>query len=256
VVVAVLAVTAWVLSQQDWLSGDTTTTAAASPSVLATEQTAAPTETSVPPSATSSSGSPSEAPASSESSGSGTASESTGVEPSGQGTDAAAQEALESCRAEVRAADETLQAAEVGIGHWAEHVQAQTDANSGKISTDAMDAIFKRTRLAGPDDVERYQKAVDRAKDLSGSCQVPADAPSAVQEQLQDCSTRAEEQQQVLRAADRAMGDWKSHLAAMQRSRMGHVDDPQGVWIRAWREAPPNIEAYQQADRTFDAPEC
>jgi len=175
-------------------------------------------------------------------------------EPSGTPTGSADQ-ALKGCRAKVRAADDVLKAAEVGVDHWAEHVQAQTDANAGTITAAKMDAIFKRTRLAGTDDVEDYEDAVQAYEDESGECD-SADASPSVAEQIGRCAEREEAQAPVLDAAGDAMQDWESHLAAMRRSRMGHVHDAQGVWIRAWRAAPPHIEAYQDAAEEFDAPKC
>ena len=48
------------------------------------------------------------------------------------------------------------------------------------------------------------------------------------------------------------MKDWASHLAAMQRNKVGHVNDPQGVWIRAYRAAPTNINGFEKAMDNFD----
>ena len=60
----------------------------------------------------------------------------------------------------------------------------------------------------------------------------------------------------MLAAADDVMRDWRNHLADMQRSRETHVKNAQGVWIRAYRAAPPNINAYEKAIENFDAPRC
>ena len=43
-------------------------------------------------------------------------------------------------------------AARVAAGHWREHVQARTDLLAGKNTEATTKAIWKRTRLAGPDD--------------------------------------------------------------------------------------------------------
>jgi hypothetical protein len=238
VVIAALLLVGVLGATQGWFRGDGSTTANASPSVLASQQTAEPSETTPSPSETDS---PSPTPS---------------AKPSSETRSEAGAQALAGCRAKVKADDRTVAAAEKGIGHWSEHVQAQTDANSGKISVDRMDAIFKRTRLAGPDDVQRYRDAVDEADKESGSCSAPAEATSGERKQLNSCAARAEAQQPVLAAAEDGMRDWTSHLAAMRRSRMGHVHDAQGVWIRAWRAAPPHIEAFEKADRAFDAPAC
>ena len=60
-----------------------------------------------------------------------------------------------------------------------------------------------------------------------------------------------------MRAAAAAMGDWKQHLADMQRSREVHVEDAHQVWIEAYKAAPPNINAYDRAAERFKkAPKC
>lgn len=243
---AVLAV------QQGWFGGREATTASTVPTVMATVATADPTGStgttdstdSAEPSATSSDASSSGSPSESSS-------------PGGDGTAAAeAKRALAACQAGVRARDDVIEAASTGVGHWSEHVQAQTDVYAGKLSTESMDAIFKRTRLAGPDDVRRYQEAVSAAEDRSAGCDPVASAPAAVSDQLQSCLQRSKAQEPLLKAGADGMDDWESHLADMRRSRMHHVDDAQGVWLRAWRAAPGHIKAYQQANEEFDAPAC
>jgi hypothetical protein len=256
-VVAVLIAAAVVLGlvavQQGWFTGDRSATASpslpASPGSSTGPTGSGPSSSAASPSATASSSTTSASPTKQSPSASGTASAS---DPTGT----AASAALEECRASVQAADDVLEAARVGIGHWSEHVQAQTDANKGKISLAKMAAIFKRTRLDGPNDVRAYDEARDKAKDRSGSCEPPDGSPAAVEDTMGDCRKRSEAQQPVLAAAADGMGDWKSHLAAMRRSRMGHVHDAQGVWIRAWRAAPPHIKAFDRADDRFDAPTC
>src|SRR6478672_6200944 len=48
-----------------------------------------------------------------------------------------------------------------GIDHWSQHVQAQTDANAGRISLEGMKKSFMRTRLLGPSDIASYRGALD-----------------------------------------------------------------------------------------------
>ena len=45
-------------------------------------------------------------------------------------------------------------------------------------------------------------------------------------------------------------------VAAMQRSRQGHVENAQAIWIRAWRAAPKHLDPYEKATADFDAPRC
>jgi hypothetical protein len=149
-----------------------------------------------------------------------------------------------------------MKAADVGVKHWSDHVQAQTDANHGDISATKMQATFKRTRLAGPADLARYDKALGEAKSSTGSCEAARDVPKEIRVKMASCADRRSAQEPVLAAARDGMHDWRSHLAAMRRSRMGHVHDAQGVWIKAWRAAPPHIRAYKSAKSSFDAPRC
>jgi hypothetical protein len=212
-------------------TGETTAGPEATPRVAATQLTAAPT---------------------------GSASSSTPSSPasSSEPGDEVAQKALARCQRKVRAADDVLAAAKPGVTHWATHVQAQTDANRKKISVGEMSALFSKTRLAGPADQRRYADARATYEDLSGSCSDVQDATPTTAAKLAKCDERARAQKPVLTAAAAGMQDWKSHLAAMQRSREGHVANPEGVWIAAWRAAPPNIRAYQKAAKKFSAPAC
>jgi hypothetical protein len=89
-----------------------------------------------------------------------------------------------------------------------------------------------------------------------GSCGTVKAAPKKVATALAKCSQRSKAQRPVIRAAAPAMKDWRRHLAAMQRSRKGHVVNAEGVWLKAWRAAPPHIKAYQKAVAHFDAPTC
>jgi hypothetical protein len=242
IVVALLVVAAAVGAQQGWFSGGGSAASNASPSVMASRQTAQPTPS--PTSATSATETPS-------------ASATTpAADSSAEESAAHAEQVLEECRSSVEAADDVLEAAEEGIGHWSEHVQAQTDANAGDISETEMDAIFTRTRKAGDDDVRRYEDAVDEAVDRSASCRVPQGAPAEIADKLENCAERDEAQQPVLEAAKDAMDDWESHLADMRRSASSHVHDARGVWLRAWRAAPRHIKAYDKAEDKFDAPRC
>jgi len=164
---------------------------------------------------------------------------------------------MEACQKRVRAADRVLDEARTGIGHWEAHVDAQRKADHGDISVDARQAIFKATRLKGPADQKRYadaQRDFEQVRDLACGKAEAADAKVAAT--LSTCRERAVAQGPLMRAAAGAMGDWKSHLAAMQRSREAHVANAQAIWIAAYRAAPKNINAYEKARRNFDAPSC
>jgi hypothetical protein len=219
-------------------TGPTTPGQEPTPRVAATELTASPTG-----------GTPSSDPTTTPSSSSSTTS-------SKRRASGAAEKALAKCQRKVRAADNVLAAAKTGVSHWATHVQAQTDANQGKISAAEMSALFSQTRRAGPADQRRYADAVAKYQDVSGSCAKVKNADPSTAAELAKCDDRARAEKPVLTAAAPGMRDWRAHLAAMQRSREGHVANPQAVWIAAWRAAPVHINAYQKAARRLRAPAC
>jgi hypothetical protein len=177
-------------------------------------------------------------------------------QPSATPDSSRAKSALTACQKKVRQGDKVLEQAKIGVGHWATHVQAQTDADSSRITIEEMDGKFAKTRLAGPADQKRYADALFDYRKLKGSCAAVEGATKPVATALAKCAERAKEQRPVMTAAAAGMKDWKSHLAAMQRSREGHVENAEAVWLKAWRAAPPHIKAYQKAAAAFDAPSC
>lgn len=167
-----------------------------------------------------------------------------------------ADSALKDCRTNVAAADKVLAVSKDGMRHWSEHIQAQTDANAGKITTAEMDAIFDRTMKAGHHDEIRWADAVQAHQETSGSCQAVPGAPTDVANQLTRCAERRRAQEPVLAAANDGMTDWTKHLGDMRRSEKGKIHNPQKKWIQTWRAAPRNINAYKQAADRFSAPDC
>jgi hypothetical protein len=175
---------------------------------------------------------------------------------SGQPSGPAVSAALEACRAKVSAADNLLAVAKEGMGHWSEHIQAQTAANAGKISIEKMNEIFDRTMAAGHHDEERYAGGVKAYQDQRGSCDPTAETDSEIKAQLAQCAERERAQQPVLNAAEDGMEDWTKHLGDMRRSKKGQIHNPQKKWLQTWRAAPKNINTYEEAAAKFAAPAC
>jgi hypothetical protein len=175
----------------------------------------------------------------------------------GQPSGPAISRALDACRAKVSAADNVLAVAKEGMGHWAEHIQAQTDANAEKISIKKMNEIFDRTMAAGHHDEERYADAVQAYRDQQGRCDPTAETESEIGTQLAQCAERERAQQPLLNAAEDGIEDWTKHLADMRRSKKGQIHNPQKKWLQTWRAAPKNINAYEEAAEKFTAaPTC
>jgi hypothetical protein len=172
---------------------------------------------------------------------------------------AVAAEALEACQERVRAADAVLKAGKTGVSDWAEHVQAQKDNLAGKATVEEMKARFKKTRLKGPDDLDRYNDALSTYEDLDGSCEKVKGADSVVAAALIKCEKRSKAQQSVMKATAAGMKDWKNHQKFMQNNalhREGSPSKAQATWLKQYRAAPKNINAFKKATEDFEAPSC
>ena len=64
-----------------------------------------------------------------------------------------------------------LKQGEIGVSHWIDHVQVQTDDFAGKLTTEERKAQFTKTRVKGPGDLKRYRDALDDYENLKGSCE-------------------------------------------------------------------------------------
>jgi hypothetical protein len=167
-----------------------------------------------------------------------------------------AQQALDDCRAKVEAGDAVIKEAKTGVAHWAGHVNAQVLADRGQITPKEMLAQFKQTRLKGPADQKRYHDALKDYENQDASCKKVEKAPSKINASLAKCSTRSDDQKPVLKTGAAGMRDWASHLAAMQRDRIHHVANAQEIWVKAYRAAPTNINAFKRAGAAYDPPKC
>jgi threonine synthase len=122
-----------------------------------------------------------------------------------------------------------------------------------------MRARFKKTRLAGPGDLKRYNEALATYEDLEGSCGKVEGAESAVAAALKKCNERSKAQPPVLKATAAGMKDWKAHQKFMQRNaehREGSASEAQATWLKQYYAAPKNINAFRKATAKFDAPRC
>jgi hypothetical protein len=164
---------------------------------------------------------------------------------------------LSGCVAELAAAEVVLTAARIGVGHWAEHVQSRTDLLAGIKSKADVSATWKRTRQAGPADLQRYDSALAVFARFGGACS--AVKASSEPELVKVCKHRAQAVAAVLAVARAAVGDWRSHQAAMAAHKTGDFDaaHAQMMWVAAWTAAPANLDAFRAADaRLASTPPC
>lgn len=172
----------------------------------------------------------------------------------------AARDAVGSCAARLAAGDAFVTSAGVGVGHWGEHVQARTDMLNGTIAQEDMKAIWKRTRLSGPDDVSQATAALEAYQALPACEDLAAlDAPENLAEQAAACLSREPATTAAVTAATAGLQDWANHLNAMAAHADGEMTAAaaQDLWVSAWEAAPTNIGAYDDArDQLAAAPAC
>jgi hypothetical protein len=163
------------------------------------------------------------------------------------GSSASASAPANPCAAEVAAAEGEVSAARVAAGHWREHVQARASLLDGRISQATTKAIWKRTRLAGPADIQRLAAATTAHPRVRGGCaNLPGAAGKACRQRLTALAAAAAAGQATAR-------DWQAHLAMMAAHKAGGMDDQhaQTMWVAAWRAAPANLTAFADADATL-----
>jgi hypothetical protein len=186
---------------------------------------------------------------------------SAGVDPSQSTVESPDDEAgtvLQLCSVRIAEAEDVVAAASAGVSHWNAHVQARTDLLEGRISEEEMEAVWKRTQDAGPDDQERFN-AAQQAYGGQSSCDELRDFTGLQTPEMTNCLDRSAAAATAVSAADSAMTDWSTHLHHMSEYADGGMTSgrAQRLWVSAWREAPENISAYDNARATLtEAPTC
>jgi hypothetical protein len=168
------------------------------------------------------------------------------------------EDALTACASDVAVAENVVAVARTGVRHWHIHVQARTDMLAGLITDEVMKAKWKRTRLAGPADLVRFEAALLKYDEAPGCDGLDAVDDSS-SDRAEDCAARSEATSTAVAAAQAAMGDWQAHQENMATFADGGMTaaHAQHEWVEAWRAAPANIEAYGDARAALAAaPEC
>jgi hypothetical protein len=159
---------------------------------------------------------------------------------------------------QITEAEDVVAAAGAGVSHWNAHVQARTDMLEGRISEEEMEAVWKRTQDAGPDDQERFS-AAQQAYGGQSSCDELMDTAESQTQEITNCLDRSAAAATAVSAADAAMTDWSTHLHHMSEYADGGMTSgrAQRLWVEAWRKAPENISAFEDAQATLtEAPTC
>ncbi|SEF18550.1 hypothetical protein [Jiangella alba] len=171
------------------------------------------------------------------------------------------RDAVRACVERMAAGEAYVESAGVGIGHWGEHVQARTDMLAGTVAQEEMRAIWKRTRLSGPDDVAQATAALEAYDALPGCGDLGSleGALPEVADQAAACLERETVMTTAVAASTAGLQDWANHLNAMAAHADGEMTAAaaQDLWVASWEAAPVNIAAYDDAHALLAAaPAC
>jgi hypothetical protein len=128
----------------------------------------------------------------------------------------------------------------------------------GRISESKMSAIWKRTQDAGPADQQQFSTA-QQDYDGQPSCDELHNDAETHTEAVTSCLARSEAATAAVTTAQDAMNDWASHLHHMSEYADGGMTAgrAQRLWVAAWRQAPENITAFEDARTALsEAPPC
>ncbi len=179
------------------------------------------------------------------------AGESAGEQP-GEST-GAVNATLKKCRGELKSADKVVKAARTGIRHLKVHIGAHQAWISGQITEDKKSATYKRTRLLGPGDLERYANA------LTSYADADANAAETCASQSGDCKRRSRALGASLAAGDQGIAHWDQHLTNMADFAAGEFDATraQQLWDQTRAQMPQMTRPWNKAERKLDrAPRC
>jgi hypothetical protein len=179
----------------------------------------------------------------------------------GEGKASSSARLLMTCAREVQNAERAISVARVGVSHWRAHVRARTDMLKGRISEKRMNAVWDRTRAAGPTDVRRFQTARRHYHEQPRCTKRHhfRPLPRSKRHAVTGCVTRSAMAPEVVAAAKATIVDWKNHLKHMNTYANGGMTagKAQRLWVRAWRKAPQNIGAFHAAGaKMHHAPIC
>lgn len=186
------------------------------------------------------------------------------AEPSGRSsssrsstTGPAAPEGFTACRTEVTRADALVAAGATVADDWAAHTSSLTRLDTGRITQAEADATWKRTRLAGPSDMQRYRAASAAYTRSKGACARMGALPDAFVRAAARCKQRANADSNVAVQVAPVSVAWASHLTSMKAK----TDTPVGRYMRKWhqqvQDAPTILSAYRTAASAVRAsPTC
>lgn len=158
----------------------------------------------------------------------------------GAGSSAEVAAAWRRCDQEMRAATATVAAGQVAATHWSRHIGAQVRFDRGEITAEQAKAIWKASKLPGPQDLSRFTAARTGYERVRGACE----AVPAAETGRKACAERSARARAAVAAATRVVDDWAEH-----QKMMAQQDHSTTAYLARWagmvRAAPVNLDAFQ-----------
>ncbi len=170
-----------------------------------------------------------------------------------QAAPAGSAAAITDCARAVALGRDVIAAAQPSYSHWAGHVRAQIDFNTGAADLEQTRARWAATKATADADIAQFSTALAAFEPVRDGCAQgrslasPASASTAVNPVLVACRSEFDAVSTAVAAAGAVVHDWSHHIEMMKDKE--HIDPAQ--YGQQWREmvqaAPANLDRFARA---------
>lgn len=166
---------------------------------------------------------------------------------------------LTACVSAVQAGESVASAAALSAEHWKIHYTAQLKLQRGDYTLERTTQDWADTKVLGPDDVARFDRAQQSWDKVVNACAHldPAALAADQAEPAADCVERAEALAVVATRGAAVNADWADHIEQMKVKADTPADEYYAWWIDVVEAAPDAMDPYEDAVADLaDAPKC
>lgn len=162
------------------------------------------------------------------------------------------------CRSEVSAGEKVASTSATIAVEWRTHTEAQTNVDAGKITKEAAEADWKKSKATGPASLAAYNKAVSAYQSAAGKC---GKLTTSADPKVRACAQRAGTLGKVTAASAPIARDWSDHIVAMKGKAHAEHHNQMGEYMAAFRKlcaaAPGLLKTYDTSKVELShAPAC
>jgi hypothetical protein len=161
-----------------------------------------------------------------------------------------AQTAMGDCRSRWQQQRLPLRAAQASIQQWRVHVRAMNQLVAGEISPAQATTFWNQTRKGAMHRIMQFEQASARYSHSAPTCDASAmQATVGLPTSSRDCVRAALAGDQVLSAAEKAIGTWQHHVHHMEMLRTGQLSAAQAsrMWQMSWQAGRRELVEYGHA---------